>query len=165
MERLAVRRQFIGSDFASLIIDQSEKYITQPEVLYLQTCKAGVVNRHFLGLRETWISEFDPLPDTSLAEVASEALDISEEEFMSKVVGVCSPTTEDLTEESRAAVEKENWPGKVLRVSVLAHLLEQAACDVFKTSATYRELKKLLTDLHVFYDERYSTFKLDELKN
>ena len=107
-----MRRQFIGSDFASLIIDQSEKYITQPEVLYLQTCKAGVVNRHFLGLRETWISEFDPLPDTSLAEVASEALDISEEEFMSKVVGVCSPRTEDF--------EKENWPGKVLRVSVLA---------------------------------------------
>ena len=155
VERLKVKKEVAAADFVSIISDgTTDIAILEQEMIYLRTCKAGVVSVKFLGVMST------PKPDAqgimnSIGQAVQSGLDVSLEDLAKKLVALGADGAAVMMGCNTGVVTRlRELAPSLIGVHCFAHRLELAVRDVVKRHPIYAELDKLLLDLWLFYKNR-----------
>jgi len=151
-----VREEVKAADFASLISDGStDCSVLEQELVYVRTCKAGVVAVRFLGVIST--PKADAIGITkSIGQAVQNALDVPlKEVFAQKLVALGADGAAVMMGGTRGVVTKlREMAPCLVGIHCYAHRLELAVKDVIKAHNMYGSLERLLLDLYLFYKGR-----------
>lgn len=157
MERLKVKNQVAAADFTALISDGStDTAVVEQELVYVRTCKAGVIAVNFLGIMATPKADAPGICN-SLGRAVTNGLDMPMEEFCKKLVAFGADGAAVMMGRNNGVVARirNEMAPKIVGIHCFAHRLELAVRDVVAKHPLYKTFDKLLLDLYLFYNGRY----------
>ena len=155
MERENVARRVNAAPFASLILDgATDVAIMEQDIVFVRTCKGGVVSIDFLSLQTTPKSDAAGI-QVSVVRAVESGLGVSMTELNAKFVAIATDGAAVMTGRKAGVVAlmKQAQPSLV-GVHCFSHRLELACRDIVKAHSSYQEMDKFLLDVYLFYHNR-----------